>query len=319
MVICAILCVAIALLRKAVRKHLNAVLEQTSRQGAWKDTPWQSAVWLHQDQAGRIFSTFSTTWRVYTGWRIYHGWRTVLGVPSPEDAVEFARRLRSVGWEDVFICSSRLGLNGPSHRVGNLDDRIEFTSLALDLEREQRDSFTTSLATNAFGNLVHLLFGPPVGIVRGLVQVVRFGASRQDLSWHEFWAILAWRFSGKPSEKSKLATPDFASHNQRLGFWEQHPKGANNRANYTYEVHGKVIAIIEANDGSVSVTNDAEHVIADLAAKGFDLFQYRVIYKDVRGVWDELLVKNGRFAGFRILKERELSAALAKLQLPVTD
>ena len=56
-------------------------------------------------------------------------------------------------------------------------------------------------------------------------------------------------------------------------------------------------------------------MISDLAAKGFDLSKYRVIYKDTRGVWDEMLVKNGAFADFRSINERELSDAIAKLQL----
>jgi hypothetical protein len=320
MAICAILFIVSSLLRKPVRKHLNALLEQTSRQGAFMDTPWQSAVWLHQNEAGvPLFSTrfFLTTWTVYTGWRIYHGTRTVLWLPGPDDSVEVARRLRSIGWKDVFICSIRFGLPGPSHRVvGNLDDRMEFTRLALELEREQRERFVASLAANAFGNLVHRVFGPPAGIVRGVIQVIRFGRSRQNLSLHEFWAILAWRFAGKRSEKEKGAAPDcMQPSDQYLGFWEQHPAEAYYRAHYSYEVHGKVIAIVGANDASISVTNDAENVIDELAEKGLDLSQYRVIYRDECGAWDEILVKDGRFAGFHILKEYELTAALAKLEL----
>ena len=49
------------------------------------------------------------------------------------------------------------------------------------------------------------------------------------------------------------------------------------RANYTYEIHGNVIAIVDPDDGGKSVTNDAENVIADFVAKGFDLSKYRVI------------------------------------------
>jgi hypothetical protein len=190
-----------------------------------------------------------------------------------------------------------------------------FSRLALDLEREQRERFVASLAANAFGNLVHRLLGAPVGIVRGVIQVIRFGRSRQNLSFHEFSAILAWRFAGKRGEEEKRGAPDsMQPSDQYLGFWEQHPAEAGYRAHYTYEVHGKVIAIIGANDGSRSVTNDAENVIDELAEKGLDLSQYRVINREC-GVWDEILVKNGRFAGFRILHEYELSAALAKLEL----
>jgi hypothetical protein len=85
------------------------------------------------------------------------------------------------------------------------------------------------------------------------------------------------------------------------------------RAIYSYTVHGNVIAIIDHDEGK-SVTNDAENVIDDLVRQGFDLAQYRVIYRDTRGIWDELLVdRTGHFAGFSSINERDLPAALAKL------
>src|ERR1700730_14972716 len=84
------------------------------------------------------------------------------------------------------------------------------------------------------------------------------------------------------------------------------------RAMWYYTIHGSVVAIIDHDQGK-SVTNDAENVIADLAAC-FDLSKYRVIYKDTRGIWDELLVDNtGQFAGFSSINEGDLPAALAKL------
>ncbi len=83
------------------------------------------------------------------------------------------------------------------------------------------------------------------------------------------------------------------------------------RAIYS-RVHGHVIAVIDHDQGK-SVTNDAENVIADLASD-FDLSQYRVIYRDTRGIWDELLVdRTGGFGGFSAINERDLPAALAKL------
>jgi hypothetical protein len=84
------------------------------------------------------------------------------------------------------------------------------------------------------------------------------------------------------------------------------------RAVYSRTVHGHVIAVIDYDQGK-SVTNDAENVIADLAAS-FDLSKYRVIYRDTRGIWDEMLVdRTGQFAGFSSINERDLPAALAKL------
>jgi hypothetical protein len=85
------------------------------------------------------------------------------------------------------------------------------------------------------------------------------------------------------------------------------------RSVYSYRVFDRVIAVIDHDKGR-SVTNDADNVIKDLAKKGFDLSQYRVIYKDTRGIWDQMLVdRTGHFAGFKSINERDLPAALAKL------
>ena len=87
---------------------------------------------------------------------------------------------------------------------------------------------------------------------------------------------------------------------------------AEPRSVYSRTVYGNVIAIIDYDQGK-SVTKDADNVIADLAAD-FDLSRYRVIYRDTRGIWDELLVdRTGHFAGFSSINERDLPAALAKL------
>ena len=84
------------------------------------------------------------------------------------------------------------------------------------------------------------------------------------------------------------------------------------RSVYSRAVHGNVIAIID-HDGARSVTNDADNVIADLA-KHFDLSRYLVIYKDTRGIWDQILVdRTGRFAGFSSINERDLPSALVRV------
>jgi hypothetical protein len=85
------------------------------------------------------------------------------------------------------------------------------------------------------------------------------------------------------------------------------------RSAYSRAVHGNVITIID-HDGARSVTNDAENVINDLARDGFDLSQYHVIYKDTRGIWDQILVdRTGRFVGYSNINERDLAAALTKV------
>jgi hypothetical protein len=84
------------------------------------------------------------------------------------------------------------------------------------------------------------------------------------------------------------------------------------RAVYSYTTHSNIIAIIDHDQGK-SVTNDAENIIADLAAC-FDLSKYRVITVTPRDMWDQLLVdRTGHFAGFSSLNARDLPAALAKL------
>ena len=84
------------------------------------------------------------------------------------------------------------------------------------------------------------------------------------------------------------------------------------RAVYSYTVHGNIIAIIDHDQGR-SVTNEADNIITDLAVS-FDLRQYRVIYRDTRGIWDQLLVDiTGHFAGFGHLNAGDLPTALAKL------
>jgi hypothetical protein len=48
-------------------------------------------------------------------------------------------------------------------------------------------------------------------------------------------------------------------------------------------------------DGPMSVTNDAEAVVAWVNAW---CPERRIIYRDTMGQWDELLHSNGRFDGF---------------------
>lgn len=86
----------------------------------------------------------------------------------------------------------------------------------------------------------------------------------------------------------------------------------NPRCSYAYTVEEGVVCIVDTDNGK-SVTNDAEAVIADLAAAGVDVNSNRVIYRDTMGVWDRLEVKGGRFLGFTSINEREKAAAKAKV------
>lgn len=71
--------------------------------------------------------------------------------------------------------------------------------------------------------------------------------------------------------------------------------------------------VIYDRDHGVSVTNDAENVIAYLAASFPDLYQRPVIYRDTDGIFDGLAVnRNNHFAGFYPIRERDVLRAVAK-------
>lgn len=81
------------------------------------------------------------------------------------------------------------------------------------------------------------------------------------------------------------------------------------RAEYTIELHGDVIAL-RGYGGGKTITNDAENVVADLVRAGFLNPTTRVIYLDSCAVWDELLVRHGRFVGFQSIGAEDRAAAL---------
>jgi hypothetical protein len=82
------------------------------------------------------------------------------------------------------------------------------------------------------------------------------------------------------------------------------------RAEYTTEVIGNVICLVELDKANL-ITNDADRVIEDLHQRFGDLGDYRVIYRDAAGTWDELAVTGNRFHGFKSINERSQAAALA--------
>ncbi len=83
------------------------------------------------------------------------------------------------------------------------------------------------------------------------------------------------------------------------------------RNSYTLTEHGEFLCLVDSGQGR-SITNDAEAVIAELAASGHDLGRKRVLYRDTMGYWDELVVKDGQFSRFGPIHETDLSRAIAK-------
>ncbi|CAO4181067.1 hypothetical protein EEDFHM_03847 [Methylorubrum populi] len=107
-----------------------------------------------------------------------------------------------------------------------------------------------------------------------------------------------------------------AGHSRRqLGLFD-------NPSDYRIELAGDVICVTDLDRGGASVTNDAAGVIRDLVEAGHDLSRMPVIYRDSTGTWDELVVKDGRFAGFRHLDtaRKEALRAIAKgLDVPPVE
>jgi hypothetical protein len=68
------------------------------------------------------------------------------------------------------------------------------------------------------------------------------------------------------------------------------------RSKYAASQVEDIIIVIDLG-GTVSVTNDAERVVEELA-EHFDLTMCRIVYRDTEGRYDGLALKGGSFAGF---------------------
>lgn len=84
-----------------------------------------------------------------------------------------------------------------------------------------------------------------------------------------------------------------AGHTRRQLHFDDFLAGAD----FESEVVGDVITLIDMDRGGPSLTNAVESVIADLRYQKFDLTK-PVIYRDSRGIWDEIVLKDGQFVGF---------------------
>ena len=88
------------------------------------------------------------------------------------------------------------------------------------------------------------------------------------------------------------------------------------RADYTYTVEGPVIAIVDLDQGSKSVTNDMENVLDDIRTELGDLAGYAVIYRDSMGRWDGVRLV-GHSVEFYALNETDPDRAAARLLHPL--
>lgn len=72
------------------------------------------------------------------------------------------------------------------------------------------------------------------------------------------------------------------------------------RAHYSvHQVTQDAVWIIDLDDGAMSVTNDADAVVAEVVATYGDK---RIIYRDSEGRWDELAHDAGVFRDFVLLR-----------------
>lgn len=60
------------------------------------------------------------------------------------------------------------------------------------------------------------------------------------------------------------------------------------KADYSYTIEGDTVKIIDLNKGNMSVTNDAENVINEIAQKEY-IQNKRITYRDSEGDWCELI------------------------------
>lgn len=75
-----------------------------------------------------------------------------------------------------------------------------------------------------------------------------------------------------------------------------------NRSSFVIvKVADRIVYIMDNDDGSLSVTNDAERVCREIAA----LYPgHRIVYRDTMGRWDELVHHEGRFLRFQHHKRK---------------
>ena len=74
--------------------------------------------------------------------------------------------------------------------------------------------------------------------------------------------------------------------------------GSKSKASFTWSVNEGVVCIIDQDMG-MSVTNDAENVLCDVArAEGPKILELPIIYRDSQGDWDGM---KPTFSGSRVV------------------
>lgn len=83
------------------------------------------------------------------------------------------------------------------------------------------------------------------------------------------------------------------------------------RSKYGYTIAANLLLIADCGGvDDVSVTNDIENVLADLAAHDVDVDAYHVFYRDSTGMWDAIETEHRRFKEFVILQKADVVEAI---------
>ena len=107
----------------------------------------------------------------------------------------------------------------------------------------------------------------------------------------------------KPESIAKAARTLFLS--RRIGL----------RCVFSVMHKGTFCAVVDTgHKDHMSVTNDAERVVEFLKQNGdLNVPGTRVIYRDSEGRWDEMLIADGKFSGFRHVGAKDPDEAVAIL------
>jgi hypothetical protein len=85
------------------------------------------------------------------------------------------------------------------------------------------------------------------------------------------------------------------------------------RAEWFSEVVGGVLVLFDRDCGSMSLTNDAERVLAEEALRRGAAMPTTVIYRDSAGRYDRLRHRGGVFGGFSPIGAASLDEALSMI------
>ncbi|MDX2027384.1 MAG: hypothetical protein SFW62_01965 [Alphaproteobacteria bacterium] len=80
-------------------------------------------------------------------------------------------------------------------------------------------------------------------------------------------------------------------------------------------MQGHVACIVD-HGGKVSVASDGATIIHSLLSEGITPAPRKFIYRNLEGEWGELIVREGKFQGSRLLGTRLASEAKAIVQQP---